>query len=38
MFKHFISTEDWLSSAMRVQVLSEGELLDLSVNSDSSSG
>jgi hypothetical protein len=38
MFKHWIGNEDWLSSAMHVQVLSQGVLFDSSVNSDSSPG
>jgi hypothetical protein len=38
MFKHLIGNEDWLSSVMHVQVLSQGVLLDSSVNSDSSPG
>jgi hypothetical protein len=33
-----ISNEDWLSSAMHVQVLCQGGLLDSSVNSVSSPG
>ena len=35
-FKHLICNEDWLSSSMHVQVLSQVGLLDSSVNSDSS--
>jgi hypothetical protein len=38
MFEHLIDNEDWLSSAMHVQVLSQGVLLDSYVNSDSSPG
>jgi hypothetical protein len=38
MFKHLIANEYWLSSAMHVQVLSQGVLLGCSVNSDSSPG
>jgi len=38
MFKHLIGNDDWLSSAIHVQVLSQGVLLDFSVNSDSSPG
>jgi hypothetical protein len=37
-FKHLIGNEDWLSSAMQVQVLSQCVLLDSSGNSDSSPG
>jgi hypothetical protein len=38
MFKHLIGNEDWQSSAMHMQVLAQGVLLDSSVNSDSSPG
>jgi hypothetical protein len=38
MFKHFIGNEDWLSFAMHLKVLSQGVLVDSSVNSDSSPG
>jgi hypothetical protein len=38
MFKHLIGNEDWLSSAIPMQVLSQGVLHDSSVNSDSSPG
>jgi hypothetical protein len=38
MFKHLIGNEDWLSSAMHVQVLSQCVLLDSSMNSDASPG
>jgi hypothetical protein len=38
MFKHLIGNEDWLSSAMHVQVLSQGVLLGSSVNTDFSPG
>jgi hypothetical protein len=38
MFKYLIGNEDWLSSVMHVQVLSQGVLLDSSVNNDSSPG
>jgi hypothetical protein len=38
MFKYLIGNEEWQSSAMQVQVLSQGVLLDSSVNSDSSPG
>jgi len=37
-FKHLIGNEVWQSSAMQVQVLSQGVFLDSSVNSDSSPG
>jgi len=37
-FKHLITNEDWVSSSMHVQVLSQVVLLDSSVNSDSSPG
>jgi hypothetical protein len=38
MFKQLIGNEDWLPSAMHMQVLSQGVLIDSSVNSDSSPG
>jgi len=38
MFKQLIGNEDWLSSAMHMQVLSQGVLLDSSLNSNSSPG
>jgi hypothetical protein len=38
MFKHFIGNEDWLSSAMHMHMLSQGVLLNSSVNSESSPG
>jgi hypothetical protein len=38
MLKQLIGNEDWQSSALHVQVLSQDVLLDSSVNSDSSPG
>jgi hypothetical protein len=34
-FKHLIGNEDWLSSAILVQVIFQGGLLESSVNIDS---
>jgi len=38
MFKWLIGHDDWLSSAMHLRVLSQGVVLDSSVNSEFSPG